>query len=518
MAASPDFDIKKIANIFYVRKGMIIAAFLVVFSLSAYLALSLPDIYRSSTVILITPQKLPASYVQSPVTSTLEQRVRTISEDILSRTRLEKIVQEFNLYPQLTKMDARVGKLRKNILIDVRRDNLKDVHRDDTFALSFEHTNPEKAMQVAVRLGALFIDGNLQLREQQATATTSFINAEADRLRKELEEQEAGVNLYKAQHRFELPEQLEANLRTLEQLRAQLQGNMLRLSSLQERKGSLEKQLVEAKYMVAEGGRSKDSEGQQGAPAWRSVEDRKLQLEDLLTRYSEKHPDVLRLKKEIQSLEAEAKKQSPTKGSNSTETPMIRNPVQQMLLKQIEDLNLEINSMQAANEVLRNQIASYQGRVDNTPVRAIELAKVSRAYEITLKKYQDLQGKSFDSQLSENMEKSQKGEQFQVMDRANLPQQPVAPDRLRILLVGLAAALAAGFGLAFVRENLDTSFKRGDDFRDYADVPLLATIPAVSTRGSILEQRRSRRMLVLTSGLVLVVGIVSIHLYGTFFF
>lgn len=496
MTASSDFDIKKIINVFYVQKGMIITVFLVILSLAAYLALSLPDIYRSSTVIFITPQKLPLSYVPSPVTSSIEQRIRVISQDILSRTRLEKIVQELNLYPQLSKMDARVAKLRRNSLIGA--DAVKDVRGADTFALSFEYTNPEKAMQVASRLGALFIDESSQRGQQQATGTTTFISVEADRLRKELEGQETEVNLYKAQHRFELPEQLDANLRTLEQLRIEVQGNMLRLTSLQERKGSLERQVVEA------GGRA-------------SVEDRKLQLEDLLIRYSEKHPDVVRLEKEIQSLEAEPKKQPQTKGSTST-VRQVRNPVQQMLVKQIEDLNLEINSVRAANELLRSRIASYQTRVEDTPVRAIELAKISRAYEITLKKYQDLQGKSIESQLSENMEKKQKGEQFQLVDRANLPQVPVAPNRLRIFLVGLAAALAGSFGLAFLQETLNTSFKRGDEFRDYTDVPVLATIPAISTRGSILEQRRAQRILVLASGLVLVVGIVSIHLYGTLFF
>jgi polysaccharide chain length determinant protein (PEP-CTERM system associated) len=496
MTASSDFDIKKLINVFYVQKGMIITVFLVILSLAAYLALSLPDIYRSSTVIFITPQKLPLSYVPSPVTSSIDQRIRVISQDILSRTRLEKIVQELNLYPQLSKMDARVAKLRRNILIGA--DAVKDVRGADTFALSFEYTNPEKAMQVASRLGALFIDESSQRGQQQATGTTTFIGVEADRLRKELEGQETEVNLYKALHRFELPEQLDANLRTLEQLRIEVQGNMLRLTSLQERKGSLERQVVEA------GGRA-------------SVEDRKLQLEDLLTRYSEKHPDVVRLEKEIQSLEAESKKQPQTKGSTST-VRQVRNPVQQMLVRQIEDLNLDINSVRAANELLRSRIASYQTRVEDTPVRAIELAKISRAYEITLKKYQDLQGKSIESQLSENMEKKQKGEQFQLVDRANLPQVPVAPNRLRIFLVGLAAALAGSFGLAFLQETLNTSFKRGDEFRDYTDVPVLATIPAISTRGSILEQRRAQRILVLASGLVLVVGIVSIHLYGTLFF
>jgi polysaccharide chain length determinant protein (PEP-CTERM system associated) len=508
MVSSPAFDIKNLANLFYLKKEKIITVFLVVFSLGAYLALSLPDIYRSSSVILLTPQQLPAFYVHSPVTATIDQRIRATSEAILGRTRLQQVVEELNLYPTLTGIDSRIAKLRRNIQIEVRR--------NDTFAISFDHAVPEIAKLVADRLGSLFVNENLEKREQLATGTTTFLNMELDRLRKDLEREEAAVNLFKAQHRFELPEQLDANLRTSEQLRAQLQGNTLRLSTLHERKASLAKQLTESQYMVSGVGRSNSAEGQQGVSGWRTVEDRKLQLEDLLTRYSEKHPDVVRLKNEIQSLEAEAKNQSQTKGSVAT--PLVRNPVQQMLLKQIEDLNLEINTTEAANDVLRKQIASYQARIDNTPMRAIEVAKISRGYDSTLKKYQELQGKSHESQLSENMEKKQKGEQFQVVDKANLPQAPAAPNRLLIILVAFGAGLAGAFGLVFLQDNLDTSFKRAEELREYSDVPLLATIPAVSSRGSILEQRRSQRILVFVSGLGLVVGIVSIHFLSPLFF
>jgi polysaccharide chain length determinant protein (PEP-CTERM system associated) len=293
-------------------------------------------------------------------------------------------------------------------------------------------------------------------------------------------------------------------LRTLEQLRSELQSNTIRLSSLQERKGALEKQLVETKVTIVE--------GQATAPAFQTVDDKKLQLEDLLTRYSEKHPDVVRLRKQIQTLEAEAKRQ-PAQTKGATEAPVLRNPLQQTIAKQIADLNLEINALRSSNDNLKAQIASHSTRVDNTPVRAIELSKITRAYDITLKKYQDLQGKSLESQLSENMEKKQKAEQFQVIDAANLPQQPVAPDRMRIMLVGLILAIGAGFGSAFVRENLNSAFTRAEDLRELTSLPVLATLPLVDTRGSILEHRRFQRMLVFASAMVFLVGAISIHIY-----
>lgn len=506
MKTPAEFDVKRLMNIFYVQKNMVIAVALVVIVLSAYLAMSLPDIYRSRILILITPQKLPAGYVTTPITTSIEQRIRNISDDVLSRTNLEKIVQEFNLYPEQPSMDVRVDRLRRNITLDVRR--------SDAFSLAFEHRIPEKAKEVTARLGAVFINENQQMREQLVVGTTNFINSEADRLRKELEEQESAVNLYKAQHRSELPEQLDANLRTVDQMRRELEAGMLRYASLQERKGNLEKQMGEWEIIAF----ADTLPGVSGSPTHKIIggvglEGRRRELESLLRQYSPKHPDVIRLKREIEALEAQAATATES-GEPGTKTASTGLSLKDMLASQLDDLKLEMTSLRSKNEMIRSQIASYQVRIDNTPLRSIELSKITRVYDITLRKYQDLQGKSLESQISENMERKEKGERFQVIDPANLPQMPVGPNRVRIIVAGLALALAAGFGAAFVRETLDTSFKRAEELRDNPNLPLLATIPAIITRGSILEQRRAQRMLVLASVAMLVVGVVSIHIYG----
>ncbi len=506
MKPSYDLDLKKIVGLLYARRLVIVIAFLVISSLTAFLAASLPDIYRSSILILISPQRLPASYVTSTVTTTVEQRIRAVSAEILSRTTLEKVVREFNLYAPKSgpeNLDARLERLRKNIQIDVRN--------NDTFRLSFDDYSPEKAMLVTARLGTIFIDENLQVREQQAAGTRSFISTETDRLRAELESQEVAVNEFKAKYRTELPEQLDANLRTVEQLRAEQQSNLVRLASLEERKASLEKQLVEMKSMPPEISRSKDLAAPQGVPLWQQLESRKLQLDEFLTRYSDKHPDIIRLKGEIQSLEAEAQRQAKVPGAASMAAAPVGSPLQQMTVKQIADVGVEIHATRANSDLLRAQIAAYQTRVDNTPVRSIELAKISRTYEITLKKYQDLLAKSFDSQLSQNMEKQQKGERFRLVDPAYLPEHPVRPNRLAIVLLGLLAGLGAGVGLALLQENMDTSFKAAEELEGYIAVPLLATLPAVTTRGSILQQRRTRQILVFASVGVLAIGVVLIH-------
>lgn len=237
----------------------------------------------------------------------------------------------------------------------------------------------------------------------------------------------------------------------------------------------------------------------------------------MLQKYSSKHPDVIRLKKEIAGFEAESNENSLNKATDSTKASNV-NPLKQILNTQIRDMDSEIKSVRSHIERLRSDIAVTQNRVNNIPVRAIELTKISRGYEITLRKYQDLLAKGMESELSENMEKKQKGEQFQVLDPANFPLKPFQPNRLMIVIVGLAAGLAGGIGLALLWDNLDSSFKSADEIRASLNVPLLATLPALVTRGSVVEQRRSQGILVLASIGVLGIGLILVRTFAPLYF
>ena len=514
MKITNDLLLAKLLDVFYLRKGLMTAVFVVVCSLTLYLSTILPSAYQSNTLIMVTPQKLPANYVQPSVTTSVEDRIRTITEQILSRTSLERIIKEFNLYAAspggISMMEDRVERLRKNINVAAGPANARARRGDaDIFRLSFESGNPDTAMKVTSRLASLLIEENLRSREQVAMGTTSFIDAETQRLKKELDDQEELVNKYKADHRFELPEQLTANLTTIDHMRAELQNNMLRLASLKERKETLEKNLAEGDTTLVE------VAGVQGAGILQN-RSRSEQLAILLSQYSEKHPDVVRLKQEIEAVEGSEK--SSTDETTSSPTVAGANRLRQTLQKQINDLTLEINSFQAKNDLLRNQIATQQTRVDNTPIRSIELAKVSRSHDITLKKYQDLLAKGLESQLSENMEKKQKGEQIQIVDPANYPQKPVRPNRPLIILIGVVGALGAAFALAFALENLQLSFKRPDEFEGYLDIPVLAAVPSIATRGRLLQRRRAQGALILASAATLVVGLLCIRMFAPLFF
>jgi uncharacterized protein involved in exopolysaccharide biosynthesis len=286
---------------------------------------------------------------------------------------------------------------------------------------------------------------------------------------------------------------------------------------LRERKASLEKQLVEVEIAGPDmaGGRGGDG---QSAPSV-AGQLRQRELDNLLRRYSDKHPDVMRLKNEIAALEAEAqtKAQDSNASFGSLAAP-ITSPLSQVLRKQITGLDREALALQSQIENLQSQIGRYQTRIDNTPVRGIELGRISRTYNITLKKYQDLLGKGLESELSENMEKKQKGEQFQILDPANFPVRPFRPDRQKIVLIGLLAGLIAGFGLAFLWESLDTSFKNSEELDGYTNLPLLATLPAVVSRGMVLDERRSQGILVLASIGILAIGLVCVRQFGPLYF
>jgi len=345
---------------------------------------------------------------------TMEERVDAITRDILSRTRLERIIRELNLYSGQGSLSIRdrVRRMRKDIDVDPEEG-------ENTFELSFDSRSPVKAQEVAARLGSVFVDETLKLREEAAVQTTVFIEAESERIKREVERLEAQLNLYKGKYRYELPEQLQANLIGLEQMRNELQNNVLRLSSLRDSKANLNKELVA----------TRDTGGEKGLTRMTQADKLRTELETLLSRYSDRHPDVIRLKQEIEAIEVAERNEAPPPEPVSTALYLERDPVKKLLLKQIQDLETETKSLQAKNKILRDKITVYQARVDNTSARAIQLSKITRTYEVTRQKYDDLLRNVLESKLAESMEKKRKATRFQILDHANYPSSPEKPGK-----------------------------------------------------------------------------------------
>lgn len=490
MKEAIQIDIKTYLDIAVRRKWFIIIPFLFVTLASVGLAYLLPPIYKSTTTILVEPQKVPTEYVRSTVTSGIEERLTTISQQILSRTRLENIINELSLYPKVK------GKVPMEQIVEgMRRDITLQVRGTSAFTLEYLGREPRQAMLVASRLASLFIEENLRTREQQAVSTSEFLDNELKSLKAQLETQEKAVHDFKLRYMGELPEQRDANLRTLDRLNQQAQNIDANLRNAQDRQVLVEGQLAERRAIMLNSPASIVLAGVSGIPApvnspLARLQALKAALLNLTSAgYTEKYPDVIRLKNEIQEVEAQAgieKKvvESPAQEPGEVKvakvekrTEELLDPGLQNLRTQLEGLKIEVKNLRSERVALANQIKALQGRVENTPKREQEMTILSRDYNNTLNNYRTLLDKRLNAQIAENMEKRQKGEQFKILDPANLSEKPFKPNRPRIILMGILLGLAMGAGAAYLMENQDSSFKGEKEMKFYLKFPVLAVIP-----------------------------------------
>ena len=478
----------------------------------------LPKIYRATTLILVQPQRVPETYVRPTITASIGERLNTISQEILSRTRLEKIIQEFNLYPELRKkapMEEVVENMRKAIEVNVQqRPSGRERETQNTFTISFEGEEPTIVMKVTNKLASLFIEENLKVREMQAESTSAFLTKELSNIEEQLIKKEEEIRKFRQKHMGQLPQQLDANLRILERLQQQLKTTNDSIKAAEDRIIILQSQIEQLKRpepspVLTEQG-SEVSQGQLMATRERIPEDPvvtqwnqlKRDLESARARYTENHPDVISLKRKIAQIEPKAKEAlkkqeemiaeqereatARAQSLTSSRTPA-RPPVRQvdplverLLMQYTEQYNvalLEAKRLREEERNLKEQIRLYQLRVEETPKREQELLLLTRDYDLLKANYQSMLDKKIQAQMAESLERKQQGEQFKVLDPARLPEKPVKPDRNRILLIGAFIGLISGLGLAWFRETMDQSFHTEADLESYLNLPVLAVIP-----------------------------------------
>lgn len=434
-------------------------------------------IYEAKTLILVEGQSVPQNYVQSIVTEDTSERINTISQQILSRTNIEKILNEFRLLSDSKYagmyMEDKVALLRENISVNTITDTRRNT---DAFEIAFRGKDPKKVMRVVNGLAASFIDENLKVRETQAIGTSKFLEAELETMRIRLEQLEENIKNYRKNHMGELPEQLETNLSILEGLRGNLsdlkQNNReakIRLAEFQNQANNRQPSVVVI------GGTSGAQEG--GATLDELIAD----LETLQSRYTDKHPDIIRLKKQIAEME---KRQASASGSGAA---AVRIPP--ALRAQIAEAQREIQLTGSDIEGIEAQIAHYERRVENTPKREQELLSLRRDYENIQSSYDSLLSRKLEADIAVNMERKQKGEQFRIVDPAKIPEKPVEPNMQRVFLMVIVAGLGIGGGLAFFLDYMDGSFRKPDDIENYFELPVLAAIPQLIDRKQAMMRK-----------------------------
>ena len=476
------------------RKWLIVASVLVSVIGAAILCYVLPKSYRSSTLILVEDQKVPEDYVKATVIGSVEERLTMIEQQVLSRTLLTSIIEEFKLYRddiRRSGIESVIEGLRKNIKVDTVG-GTGPVRGVEAFAISFSHETPTLAMGVTARLASLFIEENLKVREQLATGTSEFLEQELQLAKSRLEEKEQAIKDFKSRHMGILPQQMEANLRALDRLQNDLISVTEMYNTVGGRLGMIEKAIKEYE---ATGKKTEDAiagPGNEGSIEHLHARLKELErsLVSLSTEYKETYPDVIQTKKEIEKLKTQlteryremeeenrAKPKRESSGEMDLDHKRIFDPYLRELVRQRSEIKLELAGLDERRRRLSAQMREYEGRVEKTPALEQELTLLMRDYDNMQNNYQRLLEKRLNARVAENLEKRQKGEQFRIIDPANFPEKPEKPNQVRIMLMGLAVGCALGFGGAFSFELLQPVFRRSEDVEGMLGLPILATIP-----------------------------------------
>jgi len=504
------FSVHDYVEIFLRQIWYIIIPFAIILVGALLYAMISPKEYRATTLILVTPQKVPESFVRPTVTSKIEDRLQSINQEIMSQTRLEEVISEFKLYPEEANSKSKeeiIGLMKRNIKVELKG-------KEGYFNISYTGKDPRTVMRVTNKLASLFIEENLRFREQQAQGTSDFLSVELNATKAKLEEQENAILKFKRQFSGELPQQQGANTQVLQQLQLLYQRIGESLRSAQDRKLIIQKQISDTELLLASAPNISASNKGDGIaspiinrlkdPREAQLEQLKNQLADLQTRYTEKHPDILVFKKRITELEAKIEKDrsekkieepvivselSAPKAEGKTEkkgkeSGLKLNPQYKQMESQLIATELEIERLRAEEEKVKAQINVYRQRIENTPSREQAMTLISRDYQNTKEAYHTLLKKVQDAQQAENLERRQKGEQFKVIDPARVPVKPFSPDILKILLFGFLIGMGSGLGLAFFREQMDNSFRDPEDLEAAIGFKVITSIPKVEKKAA----------------------------------
>jgi polysaccharide chain length determinant protein (PEP-CTERM system associated) len=461
-------------------------------------ARTLKDQYRSETVIMMTPQRVSESIVRSTVRTSLSERIQTISQQIMSRTRLEAIIVDLNLYP-----DERRTGLMEDVVEQMRKDVGVNVVRGDAFRVSYISESPITAMRVAERLGGLYIDENLKDREQLAQGTSQFLESQLEDARARLVEHEERLEAYRRANAGTLPSQVQANLSAISAAQTQMQRLQEAIGRDRDQLQFVERQLAEATAPDSPEATTLDSTSAtvSGGSSAQQLEAARSALRNMELRLKPEHPDIGRIKRLITTLEKKAEQEaldtplSPTGAAPRTKVEIARQARIREWESTAERLNKVIAANEAEQERLRSNVAAYQARLEAAPTRETELIQLTRDYDTLRRTYTSLLGKSEESKLSANLEARQVGQQFRILDPARVPARPFSPNRAQIYAAGAVGGLGLGLGVVLLIVYRDTSLKTDDDVIVSLGIPVLALVPMMQTHADLKRLRQRRWML-----------------------
>jgi polysaccharide chain length determinant protein (PEP-CTERM system associated) len=498
---------------------------------------SQPSLYRSDAVIQVVPQRVPESYVSATVTERVEDRLRALAQQVLSRTQLEKLITEFSLFPDERRklpMEDVIQLMTERVLIEplVTGQSARRDTQSEAFRVSFDYQDPIVAQKVVEKLASYFIDTNARDRGTQADQTSSFLESQLADARSRLEAQEKKLEVFRERNAGRLPTQTQTNMQAIQNTQMALQAMLESLARDRDRKLMLERLYSDAAADLAASTAAAASPSTaapvagDATPALRAdatpqqrLESAKNLLSMLELRLSPKHPDVVRTKRLVEDLERQvaakdltglqpppsiALEPGPDRPASQDEARR-RDRLREMRAE-IESLDRQIVFKESEERRLRGEIGAYQARLEAVPGIESEWVALTRDYDTLAATYRELLSKSENSKMAASLEQRQIGEQFRILDPPRVPLKPHSPNRGRINLIGTLAGLGMGVLLLGFSYYRDATMRSEADLLGAIDLPVLALLPFVTTQADL---RRARRRRWLVSAAVVVVCAAS---------
>jgi polysaccharide chain length determinant protein (PEP-CTERM system associated) len=498
-----------VLEVWHRRKWLAILTFTAIFLSVLTIARALPDIYRATATLLVVRPPAAEAFGKSVVTGDdIESMRQTITQQMLSRARLGELIRRLKLYPEGgPALEAVIEGMRNNIQIEVKAE-AKAVDQPwlpattIAYAVSYRGRDPETVARVANALASFNVEESAKMHEQRATGASEYaglLQAQLADAVKRLDRQEERIREFKRRYGSELVEQLPVNLTRLERLNTELRLNGEARNRAREQRAELAKELA---------GKQFAKPGVIETPAARLAKLRQ-ELRELSTRYTDKYPDVARVKREIAELEMLLGDDGP--GANEADRA---DPLLTGARDALREVDAKLEALRADEERLRDQIAVYQSRVDRVPQREQELQEISRNYTATKELYSSLLKRSEEAELTGTLE-HRKGEQVRLLDPATTPTQAAAPNRIRLVMFGALLALATAAVITTVAERIQTVFHTTDELRGFTRVPVLASIPLIVTRADLVRRCLRSSLLTASALLGLALVIVASHHFAT---
>ncbi len=540
------------------RRTLIAVVFTVLFAVAAVVAVALPPVYRSTATILIKEQEIPQEFVRSTVTSFADERIQVISQQVMTRATLLDLVDRYGLYGK-----ARQRETSEEILDRMRRDiKLTPISAEVTdrrtgspvkstiaFSLSYDSESAGAAQKIANELTTLYLNENVKNRQQKAAETTSFLDEELSRVSEHISEVEQKLSLFKARNQGRLPELNLSNQVGSERANSDIQRLEREIVFLNERTMSLQTQLADTKPnqpLAGMGGTLLDPDDR--------LKSLQLQLTTLVGTFSEDHPDVKRLRREIAVLQAETGQDgdatdrearrlelqaqlSLLRQKYADEHPDVAkakralaalaalpavdtsrarkpdNPVYINLKSQIESTIAQVQSLRTERDEMRTKLALFDMRVSQTPEVEREYLELVRDMESSRARFRELRDKQMQAQVAEQLERGRKAERFTLIEPPIFPEKPYRPNRMLIVMLGLVLAVVGGVGVALLREAIDQTVHSPRDVMRVLQAPVLAVLPTIAS--PLLARRRSRARKILAVGVLVLIGfaVAGLHYF-----